>query len=397
MTRFWALSAAGFTATAISFGPARMGFGLFVPEFRAAFALSSADIGLISGLGFLGFFIGLLVAQALLARRGPELPVVAGLVVATAGLLSVALAPNAPVLAGGVFLATASAGFAWTPFNDAVHRTVPDWWRPAALSTISSGTSIGVAGAGLSALAMVGLGLSWRACWALFAGASALALWVNLRALRDLDRAPEAMPRAWRGLVQPVAAPLFGIGFVYGTTSAIYVAFAADRAVAAGGLPGVPVDAVPALIFILYGLCGFSGLMTGRLKARLGLPGLLRVLMLAGAGSLALVALAPGHWAGLIPSAGLQGVHVMMTSAVLAFWSERLYPGLPSLSFTAALLAMAAGSVLGPAVAGVMSGMAGPRAMFLVAAALPALLAAGLRDRHAHDRPAPGARAGQGT
>jgi len=89
----------------------------------------------------------------------------------------------------------------------------------------------------------------------------------------------------------------------------------------------------------------------------------------------------------VVLSAGLQGVHVMMTSAVLAFWSERLFPALPSLSFTAVLLVMAAGSVLGPGLAGLASGAAGPMAMFLGAAVLPAAAVLFLRGHHASERP----------
>ena len=77
----------------------------------------------------------------------------------------------------------------------------------------------------------------------------------------------------------------------------------------------------------------------------------------------------------------------MMISAVLAFWSERRFPSLPSLSFTAALLAAATGNVLAPATAGVVSEVIGAEAMFLCAAALPATTALLLRNRHALDVP----------
>jgi hypothetical protein len=77
----------------------------------------------------------------------------------------------------------------------------------------------------------------------------------------------------------------------------------------------------------------------------------------------------------------------MMTSAVLAFWSSRLFPSLPSLAFTTTLLAVAAGSVFGPAVAGVVANAVGAEVMFLGVAVLPALTAALLRDRHALERP----------
>ena len=365
-----------------------MGFGLFVPEFRSAFAMSTSAVGFVASLGFLGFFLGLLIAQRLLTRRGPRSPVVSGLAAATVGLGIVALAPHLPVLAIGVFLATSSAGLAWTPFNDAIHRKVRFEDRPSALSVVSTGTGVGIALAGVAALVVVLGGLSWRLGWAFFAAASAVALLGNGVAFRGVDKARSDGPKeGWRELVHAAAIPLLAIGFVYGTTSAIYISFAADHMVTAGGVPGVPVAATPALVFICYGLFGLAGLLTGRVNAMIGLPLLLRLLMLAGALSVALVAIAPGAWAGLILSAGWQGVHVMMTSAVLAFWSERVFPSLPSLSFTVALLAAAAGSVVGPGVAGVVSDAVGAEAMLLGTAALPALAALLLRDRHVWERP----------
>jgi len=386
---FWILSAAGFAATAIAFGPGRMGFGLFVPEFRSAFSMSTSTIGFVSSLGFLGFFIGLLIAPALLARQGPGFPVLVGLAAATIGMGVVASAPNVPVLAAGVLLAASSAGLAWTPFNDAIHRKVRDDDRPAALSGVSTGTGVGIVLAGLAAFVMVTGDLSWRICWAFFAAASACAFFGNWIALRGVKKDPEGrQKKEWRDLADTAAIPLYAIGFAYGTSSAIYISFAADQLGDASGVPGVPVGVTPAFVYIFYGLFGLSGLLTGRIKDLTGLPMLLRLIMLAGALSLALVAIAPGTWAGLISSAGLQGIHVMMTSAVLAFWSERQFPSLPSLSFTAALLAVAAGSVLGPAVAGLASSAIGADAMFLGTAALPAAAGILLRNRHAQERPA---------
>jgi predicted MFS family arabinose efflux permease len=366
-----------------------MGFGLFVPELKAAFSMSTAAVGFVSSLGFLGFFIALLIAQALLNRRGPEVPVLSGLGAATVGTGIVAVAPNPIILAIGVFVAASSAGFAWTPFNDAVHRKIRDADRPTALSEISTGTSVGIVAAGLAALGMLLTGLSWRFCWAFFAVASAMALVANWAALRHVGKSVVDGPQeGWRDLLHVAAIPIFVIAFVYGITSAIYISFAADHFVASGGVPGIPIAATPALVFICYGFFGLAGLLTGPAKDAVGLAWLLRLLMAAGALSAALVVIAPRSWAGLVPSAVLQGIHVMMTSAVLAFWSERLFPSIPSLGFTAALLAMAAGSVIGPAFAGVVSDSYGAATMFLGTAALPAATAVLLRDRHVRERSA---------
>lgn len=366
-----------------------MGFGLFVPQFRSDLSLSTSTVGFVSSFGFLGFLLGLLAAQALLTRRGPRAPVSIGLVCAAAGMALVALAPRTEVLAIGIFLAAASAGFAWSPFNDAVHRKLHDLDRPTALSRISTGTSIGIILTGVTALAAAHAGLSWRYCWAIFALAGIATLLVNWIALSPVERSPHFGPRAgWRVMITPAAVPLIAVAFVFGTISAVYISFATDHMRMAGGLAGLPPAVVPGLVFVVYGLCGLTGLAAGEVKTRLGLPAILRLLMVAGAASLVLLALAPSSWAGLVASAGLQGVYVMMTSAVLAFWSERLFPPFPSLSFTAALLATAAGSVIGPGLAGLASNAFGAPAMFLGAAALPGGMALVLRTRHILDRPA---------
>ncbi|HKK85594.1 MAG TPA: MFS transporter, partial [Roseovarius sp.] len=141
-----------------------------------------------------------------------------------------------------------------------------------------------------------------------------------------------------------------------------------------GPLPGLAQGLAPAVVFTVYGLSGLAGLFTDHVKARTGLAWLVRLLLWASALSLALVALAPANWAGVLLASALQGINVMMMSAVLAFWSERLFPSQPSVSFTAALLALAAGSVLGPTVAGAASDTLGPAPMFVIVALLPVVL-----------------------
>lgn len=380
------LSVAGFCATAIAFGPARMGFGLFVPELRADFSLSISAIGSISSLGFLGFFIALCMSQPLLLRGGARLPILTGLTAATVGMTLIATAPNIVVLALGVFVAAASAGLAWTPFNNAAQQIIAGAERPRALSVISSGTAIGIFAAGGAAVLTVFDCLSWRVIWAAFATAAALVLACNCWAFRAVDPAPLSHKQTgWAQVWCKAFVPLAAVGFAYGTTSAVFIAFAADHAVEQGGLPGLPTALTPAIIFVCYGLMGLSGLLTSRAKYMIGLPALTRFLMIAGAVSLVLMASFPTSWGFLTAAAGLQGVHVMMTSALLSFWSARLFPAIPSLSFTAVLLMAAAGSVLGPALGGVIADGLGMGSVFLVSAGLPALVAVLFRDHHGRE------------
>ena len=149
----WRLGLAGFFAIAVAFGPARSGFGLFLPDFRREFGLSTEVSGVIAGGSYGGYLVALSLVGLFAARFGPRLFVTVGGISATTGMILVAIAPNAPLLATGLILAASYAGWSWSPYNDAVEREVPSRWRGRVLSAISTGTTFGLAMAGLIALA----------------------------------------------------------------------------------------------------------------------------------------------------------------------------------------------------------------------------------------------------
>ncbi len=387
MTPTARLASAGFIATAVAFGPARMGFGLFLPTFRQDFALSTTLAGFLASAGFFAFLLALPLAAWLGKRVGQRAPVVAGALSATAGFAAVAAASGNALLAVGIALAGASAGFCWSPFNDAAERVVPVEARAGALSAVSTGTAVGVAAAGALALGVTFGTLDWRGAWSAFALAglaAAIAACVGMPGGRA--RAP-ANTLAAPALLCREAVPLYGAALCFGAANAVYLSFAADRVVAAGGLAGLPDAAASAVIFLGYGVCGLVGLATGWIEARTGLAPLLGTIFAAIAVSLALVALAPGSWPAVLASAGLHGAGVMTISAIFSFWSLRLFPGRGSLGFTAALLGLAAGSALGPAVAGPLIEFSGATVAFLIASAPPLALAVLFAARPAGARP----------
>lgn len=104
------LGLAGFVATAVTFGPARNGYGLFLPDIREEFGLSTEMLGFIASGHYAGYLAALLAVGLLAARTGPRLPVLAGLLSAGVGTALVALSPNPAVLAVGVVLAGTGAG-----------------------------------------------------------------------------------------------------------------------------------------------------------------------------------------------------------------------------------------------------------------------------------------------
>ena len=393
MTPATRLTTAGFVATAVAFGPARMGFGLFLPAFRNEFALSTGTAGMIASGGFLAFLLALLASGWLGRRHGERVPVIVGALAASIGFLAVAAAGEPMLLALGIALSGASAGLCWAPFNDAAERVLADTARAGALSVISTGTAFGVVAAAVLAFAVTQGALDWRAAWIGFAigglALAGLALVGLPSSRRGAEPAREAMaqivltalpsvpspPLARARLTQRAAMPLYATAFCYGMANAVFLSFAADRVVAAGGLPGLPNEAASTVIFLGYGICGVLGLATGWIEARTGLAPLLCAIFAAAALSLVLIGLAPTSWGAVLAASGLHGVAVMMVSALFSFWSLRLFPGRGTLGFTATLLSVAAGSVIGPLVAGFLAASVGPEVMFL-AAAMPPLATA---------------------
>jgi predicted MFS family arabinose efflux permease len=251
----------------------------------------------------------------------------------------------------------------WAPFNDAAERVVPESRRATALSVVSTGTSFGVVAAALLALAVTEGALDWRGAWVGFAGGGlvlAAIAWAGVPARRGAGATPEgaevAQVRTGLRLTQRAAIPLYGTALCFGMTNAIFLSFAADRVVAAGGLFGMPDEAAAVVIFLGYGICGLVGFAAGRIEARIGLAPLFAAIFAAGALSLVLIALAPTSWSAVVLASGLHGAAIMMVSAVLSFWSLRLFPGRGTAGFTAALVSMAAGSVAGPGAGGAARG-----------------------------------------
>jgi len=369
------LATAGFVATAVSFGPARMGFGLFLPAFRDTFTLSTAQAGVIATLGFLAFLLALPLTVWFGVRYGPRIPVLLGAVCAVGGFAIVASASHSLALAAGIALAGASAGFCWSPFNDAVERVVPPQSRPTALSAVSTGTTFGVAGAGALFLLVSGEGMDWRVAWAIFAllGLTAgLLAWPSVPTGRATRREGAlSNPKLFRWQV----APLYAAAISFGASNAVFVSFAADHVVASGGLAGLSGQGASAVIFVSYGVAGSLGLTTGRIEGLVGINALIAGIFAAFTASLVLIAEAPDAWTTVVVAAGLHGAGVMTFSAVLSFWSLRLFPGRGSLGFTIALVGVAIGSVAGPLIMGALADEATLRAAFLSTALAPLAVA----------------------
>ena len=363
------LGLAGFAATAVAYGPARTGYGLFVPDFRGEFGISTGVAG-VMGSGLQGGFLLALVATVLLVGRlGPRLLIAAGGVSAIVGMLLVALAPNGATLAAGVCVAGMSAGFCWSPYNDLAGSTVRAGLRSRVLSVVSTGTTLGIAVSGLVALAAVVGELPWRAVWLAFVAAAAFSAVLNALLLIGMSAGggtERGRRTGGRWIFRTGSPPLFVVAFSFGVVNAFYWSFNADIVSSAG----LPLPNAGPVLYAVLGVAGFVGLLTGDLVDRIGLNGTLRLTLLClGAGAM-LLGVAPGSITVVGVAAVLYGAGVMFMSALLSLWSSTVFPERPSQGFTAALLFFGVGGVAGPAVLGAIGGAFGLGSAFVVAAVL---------------------------
>lgn len=357
----------GIAMIAVTFGLARYGYGLLLPEMRSEFSISAGTAGLISS----GSYASYLVANAGVvwvgSRFGPRTALGLAAMLAAVGMAVVAGAQSVLLLGLGVVVAGAAAGLAYPPYADLVDRQVPEARRDAAFSAISSGTGWGVALAGPIAIAA---GEQWRLAWAGFvvlavvSGAFAVRLAPPLE--RRALRGPQ-LSRTW--FFCPRSRPLLVSAVVIGVTSSVWWAFGVD-AMRSGGVDATSARIVYAGCGVASVLASFSGAAYDRLGLRTGYLGTVALL----AAALAAFGLALERVALALPAALLFGVMYCAIIAAQGIWSSRVFADHPAAGLAAVSTALTIGTLVGPTVAGLVLDQLG-YGRALVGAALVTLVA----------------------
>ena len=104
---------AGLAIVAVTFGLARYGFGLFVPDISRDLSLSSDIIGLIAGSSYIGYLCATLTAAWISRKFGPRLPIVFGGLAACLGMLMVGFADSGATLLLAIFVAFVLIAVFW--------------------------------------------------------------------------------------------------------------------------------------------------------------------------------------------------------------------------------------------------------------------------------------------
>jgi predicted MFS family arabinose efflux permease len=383
-----ALASAGIGVIGASFGMARYGYGLLLPDIRAAYGLSTSVLGVIAAGSYLSYLVASAAAAALAARLGPRRMVVLGGACAAGGMLLAGLSQGPLLLALGILVGGASCGLVFPPFSDAV-ALLPAAARGRALAAISSGTGYGVAVAGPVAVLA---GSAWRTAWLVFA---AIAVAVTAWAARVLPAgtvggaAAGELPRLrWRWFVCPRSGPLLLGALLVGIGASAFWTFGVDYLVGEGTLA----PAQGRLFLAAVGLASVLGTLAGDMVRRLGATAAFASVSLALGLSVCLLAVAPLAPAAAAVSAVLFGAAYNLIVAIEVIWSTRVFASRPSAGLAGVMFMSGLGLLAGPLVAGPPAEALGLGPVLGLAGALLALTALlAPRERLA---PAPAARGG---
>lgn len=352
----------GVAMIAVTFGLARYGYGLLLPDMQAAVHIGAEEAGLIASSAYGSYLIANRATVWLTARFGVRLPIGMAAGLAATGMTLLGLASDTTGLACGVLLAGSAAGLAFPPYADVVARAMPVGLQATAWSAVSSGTGWGVALAGPVAIVM---GSQWRAVWFVFALLAAVTgFFAVMRAPRGLTRPvaePVRLDRRW--FLCPRSRPLLTSALVVGVGSSAWWAFS----VAAMRHAGLS----PTTAIIVYAACGVSGVAAsglGALAARCELSSLYRVGVLVLMAALILLAVAPSQPVVALAAAVAFGLSYNSVIALQGLWSSRVFAERPSAGLAACNTALTVGTIVGPTLAGLIVHSSGYRSAFLLAA-----------------------------
>ncbi|TWH73527.1 MFS transporter [Modestobacter roseus] len=365
-----ALVVPGLAVIAVTYGLARYGFGLYLPQFRDAFGISPGTAGGIAAAGYLAYCLAAAVAQRLTGRARARTTLWLAGGAAALGSLLVAAAWSVPALAVGALLAGSGAGAATPALVAAVAATVRPDAQPRAQAVVNSGTGVGVVVGGLLVLSVPDV---WRPAWAGFAVAAVLVTaWAD-RSSR-WPTVAEARPEVpVRALARPLVAAL-----VAGAGCAAVWTFARDLMTADGGLPA----GTTGLLWCVLGGAGLVGGLSGDLVVRFGLRRAWLWSTAIAAAATALLAALPGAPVVAGVALGGFGAAFVALSGVLIVWGGHRLPAAAPQAAAVLFIALTVGQAVGALVLGAVAGATGLRTAFGAAAVL-VLVAAPAAERAA--------------
>ena len=374
-------------AAAVAQGFGRFGYALLLPAVNGDLVHSYAVAGLLGTLNLTAYLAGTLVVSLTAHRLAPAASVRTGLMLTTAGLPVLALAPSVPLLVLGMVLTGFGGAMIWVPAPGIAGAAVPVARRGLAIGLTGSGVGLGVvACSALTALvhAVAGPG-AWRPVWAVEAVLSALVAAAAARWLR-----PQAEPVTGPARISALRAVPGWVGSMlsyggYGLAISVFmtflvVAYEHDADFSSAHASGV---------FALAGVCIVGGgVLLGRWSDAVGRRAAMTWAYAGMTVAILLVPVGGEPWAVL--SAIAFGLAMSGAPAVLAaHLADHLEPRRFAAAFGAVTLVFGLAQLVGPQLGGWIADATGsftPAFLVAAGAAFGAAVASATLPR---GRPAP--------
>jgi predicted MFS family arabinose efflux permease len=358
----------GVAMIAVTFGFARYGYGLLLPQMQSDLGITPRSAGLTASAGYTSYLVANLSVIWMTVKLGPRWPIGLAAVLAATGMTIVAAAGTSSAAQVGVVVACSAAGLAFPPYADIVAQQVPAARRALVWSTISSGTGWGVAIGGPVA---IGVGDDWRFAWLVFVvlavGAGVLATVCAPSRGRD-SRRPRLPQLSWTWFVCPKSRPLLLSSVLIGAGSAVWWTFSVEALHTAGLAAGEAKSA--------YAVCGAASLLaslSGSVVDRIGLRNSYLGACALLTAALVLIAVGARQFVLVLLAAVLFGTFYSAVVATQGIWSADVFASRPSAGLAAVNTALTIGTIAGPSAAGVLIDRSGYPATLLAAASVVAI------------------------
>ena len=336
----------GLAMIAVTYGLARFGYGLLLPDISSSLDMSPKISGFIGSSSYFAYCVAITLSILFIPKLGPRPSIMAAGISAFVGMLLIALSTNQIVLAAGVLFAGASTGFGSPAYGEVVTQKIRNPLQDQANTWINAGTGFGIMVSGPIVLLFSG---HWQMVYFLFALIALAVLIWNFVNIPEVQRNEENQNKFFFKKAD-IKKSIFLViaSLIMGVSTAIYWTFAKDFISNGGDLSHLTTS----IFWILIGLSGIAGGVAGNIIEKLGLVKAYRFTVLVI--FLSIITLACFH-SEAIPvyiSALFFGSSYVFFTGVLLVWGVRLHPQQSSLGIGLPFLTLAFGQIIGSAIAG---------------------------------------------
>ncbi|KAA8673144.1 MFS transporter [Pantoea dispersa] len=362
------LTLSGFMLIAVTYGLARFAWGMMMPQVAQQISFSPRASGMLAACSYLAYCLATPGATLLLARWGVRSTAMLAALTAMLGLLLLAAAGSAWLIAGGLFIAGLGAGLASPALASAVSRQIDASRQTAANTFINAGTGAGIIVSVPIFMLMPG---GWRAACCCFAALALISLLLARYCLPAGRADPSGSPVGWRDRLHNCALQrVIIIAFLSGVASAAWWCFGPDVLRQHSHLN----EGHASMLWLVSGAAGILGALTGPLARCIGMRQVYWLAQLAMAAPLLLLAALTHFSYWLVPAAALCGAGYVTLSGILLVAGAAATPQNAASGVAAAFLTLAIGQIVGAILFAQLYSSSAATALLLFAAIPVALL-----------------------